>query len=87
MSYRRRARIARVTSSRKANSWSALVLGIILNHGSIKKNIADFLKGDVLFDHLLVRMRSDAYGIGLNLLAKAVFNGAVILNIFSVHCP
>ena len=65
----------------------AFVLGVILDHVSIMKNIADFLKQDVLLDHLLVRMRSDAYGIGLNLLAKAVSNGAVILNTFSVHCP
>ena len=63
------------------------MFGVILNHGSIMKNIADFLKRDLLFDHLLVRMHSDAYGIRLNLLAKAAYDGAVILNILRAHCP
>ena len=51
------------------------------------KNIADFLEQDVLFDHLLVRMHSDAYGIRLHLLATAAYDGAVILNILRAHCP
>ena len=32
-------------------------------------------------------MHSDAYGIRLNLLAKAAYDGTVTLIILSTHCP
>ncbi|HOZ47963.1 MAG TPA: hypothetical protein PK468_15240, partial [Candidatus Hydrogenedentes bacterium] len=62
------------------------MLCVILDHCGAEKDIADVLKRDLLFDHLLMRMYRDANRIGFALLSKTGCDSIMILKIDGSHC-